>query len=78
MRQLVGKAMSGDFKATKEILQWNRVFEEAVERDAPDSPDVEKDAAVMKAFLARARATQTEPEPELNTTQERTLDNDAT
>jgi hypothetical protein len=62
-RQLVSKAMSGDFKAMKEILQWNRVFEDAAERDTVDGPDVEKDAVVMKSFLKRMRASQTDSEP---------------
>jgi Family of unknown function (DUF5681) len=62
-RQLVGKAMSGDFKATKEILQWNRLFEDAAERDAVDGPDVEKDNVVMKSFLKRVLEAQTINEP---------------
>jgi hypothetical protein len=64
LRQLVGKAMSGDLKATKEILQWNRVFEEAAQRDEVDSPDAEKDEAVMRSLVKRVRAVQADNEPE--------------
>jgi hypothetical protein len=67
-RQLVSKAMSGDLKATKEILQWNRVFEDAAERDEVDSPDAEKDAAAMRSLVKRVRTVQAgnEPEPRSN------------
>ena len=55
MLQLVNKAVSGDLKAAKEILQWNQIFENLVDREAMENPDAAKNEVVMKAFIQRAR-----------------------
>jgi len=56
--QLVNKALSGDLKAMKEILQWNQIFESAAQQDAIDSPDKEKNEAVMRSFIQKIAAQQ--------------------
>jgi hypothetical protein len=53
MRQMVSKALSGDLKATKEILNWNHIFQEAAERDMVKAPDLARDEEVVKNFLNR-------------------------
>jgi hypothetical protein len=62
--QMVNKAVSGDPKAAREILQWNGVFEQSMDKDAVGQPDREKDAAVLRSFLKRApNVAQSEKEP---------------
>jgi hypothetical protein len=53
MLQLTSKALSGDLKAMKEILQWNSVFEESASKEAVDYPDREKDAKAMQRIVNR-------------------------
>ncbi len=61
--QLTNKAVSGDLRAMKEILQWNRVYEEPAEEQLMDSPDAERNEAVMKALVKRINALRSAETP---------------
>ncbi len=63
MLQLTNKAVSGDLRAMKEFMQWNRIFEEAGEQDPLDNPDTQKNDLVMKYLIARIRANTSDSEP---------------
>lgn len=63
LRQLTAKAVAGDFKAMSEVLKLDRTFEFMAEEGNSDSPDIEKDQAVMRRLLERMQRSQT-PETE--------------
>jgi Family of unknown function (DUF5681) len=69
MLQLVNKAVSGDLKAGKEILQWNQIFENLADRESMENPDTAKNEVVMKAFIRRIRARQSSAQPDVDTTE---------
>ena len=56
MLQIVNKGVSGDLRAAKEVIQWNRAVEESVAQDAVDHPDRPKDDIVMRALQQRLLA----------------------
>ena len=59
LRQLMTKAMSGDIRAMKEILFWDRTFESSALQAVLENPDREKDAIVMRRMLTRLRSVGT-------------------
>jgi len=63
MIQLVNRALSGDLKAAKEILQWNQLFESMADRESIGNPDAARNAAVMNSFIKRIRSTHSAPQP---------------
>jgi len=44
-------------------LQWNRVYEEPAEEQLMDSPDAERNEAVMKALVKRINALRSAETP---------------
>ena len=63
MLQLTNKAVSGDMRAMKEFMQWNRIFEDAAEENPLENPDTQKNDLVMKHLIARIRAKSDDSEP---------------
>ena len=52
--QMLTKALSGDLRASKEVVQLMLHSEAAQERHITSRPDVEKSKAILKSFLKRA------------------------
>jgi len=71
--QLTTKAMSGDTKATQQIMHWNRVYEELAEQQPADSADGERNEAVARGLLKRMQALRSAETPSAaQTTEEQT------
>lgn len=62
--QLMNKALSGDAKAMREVLQWQRIFEAAEDAEEVSSAPHERDAIVMKSFLKRIHLMNNPSTPE--------------
>ena len=52
--QTLNKALSGDLRATKEVVQLMLHAEAAQDREVTSGPDLEKSKAILKSFLKRA------------------------
>jgi hypothetical protein len=53
MRKLIAQALSGDFKAMKEIMLLHRLFDELATKETIEKPDREKDDIVMRRIMRR-------------------------
>lgn len=69
LRQLMNRALSGDPRAAREVLQLSRVFEE-MERIAEDGGVLavphERETAVLKSVLMRMRRMADDAEPTID------------
>ena len=52
--QMLTKALSGDLRASKEVVQLMLHAEAAQERHVTSRPDLERSKAILKSFLKRA------------------------
>jgi hypothetical protein len=60
MLQMVNKAVSGDVKTAKEVLQWNQIFLNDADRGSANNPDTAKNEAVMRSFIRKVKASSTD------------------